>query len=97
MTDNEFDQCVAGFYQAASGQVDWGQALRAMHEAFSLWAIHIFGLDMASGTITFSFEVGGTAGGGHRFRAHLASPRPAYATGAAAGRRAVDELPRALR
>ncbi|MCQ9375252.1 helix-turn-helix transcriptional regulator [Methyloversatilis sp. XJ19-13] len=58
MTDNEFDQCVAGFYQAASGQVDWGQALRALHEAFSLWAIHIFGLDMASGTITFSFEVG---------------------------------------
>lgn len=58
MTDTEFDQCGAGFYRAASGQVDWGQALRALHGAFSLWAIHIFGLDMASETITFSFEAG---------------------------------------
>jgi len=27
-----------------------------LHKAFSLWAIHIIGLDMASGTGTVSFE-----------------------------------------
>jgi hypothetical protein len=31
MTDSKFDPCVAGFYRAASGQVDWGEALRALH------------------------------------------------------------------
>lgn len=58
MTDAEFDDCVSGFYQAASGTLDWGAALRPMHERFHNWVTHVLALDLASGSIAFSFEVG---------------------------------------
>lgn len=60
MTENEFDRCVAGFHAAAAGAMDWGQALRPLHDTFGLWVTQLFGMDIGAGSILFSFEVGDT-------------------------------------
>jgi len=56
--DNPFDDIVAGFYQAASGQLAWGEALKPFQQLVGAWLIQVQGIDFSRLAVTFSYEAG---------------------------------------
>src|SRR6266404_6422128 len=57
-SDGHFDEIVCGFYRAASGAISWGEALLPVQQSMAAFAVQLFGLDTAQGTVSFSYEVG---------------------------------------
>jgi DNA-binding CsgD family transcriptional regulator/PAS domain-containing protein len=64
LADDKFDDLVAGFYRAASGDIAWADALWPFARAVSATAIHVHGIELTQGRVSFS---------------HLASELPAEA------------------
>ena len=62
--DDKFDDLVAGFYRAASGDIAWEDALWPFARAVSAIAIHVHGIELTQGKVSFS---------------HIASELPAEA------------------
>jgi DNA-binding CsgD family transcriptional regulator/PAS domain-containing protein len=52
--DDPFDELVAGFYRAASGDIAWVDALWPFAHAVSAIAIHVHGIDLTQGRVSFS-------------------------------------------
>lgn len=57
--DDVFDDIVAGFYKAASGQVQWGEALKTFQHFTDAWFVQVQGIDFSRVAMTFSYEAGG--------------------------------------
>ena len=56
LSENDFDDVVAGFYRAASGAMGWVEALVPFQRAMSAIAVHLHAVDLAQGRIAFSYE-----------------------------------------
>ncbi len=56
LTDEKFDDIVAGFYGAASGAKSWNEAIVPFQRAMSAIAVQLHAVDMAQGCIAFSYE-----------------------------------------
>ncbi|MBL8415471.1 MAG: hypothetical protein JNM42_13620, partial [Propionivibrio sp.] len=56
--DDAFDDIVTGFYQAASGQLAWGEALKSFQSLMDAWLIQVQGIDFSRLAVTFSYEAG---------------------------------------
>lgn len=88
MTESEFDTCVSGFYRAATGAIDWAEALRPYHEHFENWVTQLLALDLDTHSIVFSFELGDSPPETFVHFAsgwHMRDPRSAHALGLEAG------------
>ena len=53
-----FDDVVASFYRAASGQLAWGEALKSFQHIIDAWLVQVQGIDFSQVAVTFSYEVG---------------------------------------
>lgn len=58
MDERTFDRTVSGFYQAASGTLSWGAALRPLQERYRAKLVTMYAVDTALGSVVFSHEVG---------------------------------------
>lgn len=56
--NDPFDDIVAGFYHAASGQLAWGEALKPFQQHIGAWLIQVQGIDFSRVAVTFSYEAG---------------------------------------
>jgi len=56
--DDQFDDVVAGFHKAASGQLEWGEALRSFQQLVGAWLVQVQGIDFSRVAVTLSYEVG---------------------------------------
>jgi hypothetical protein len=54
ITDDTYDEIVAGFYKAASGTTAWDEALAPFQRAMSARAIQLLAVDLTQGRITLS-------------------------------------------
>jgi DNA-binding CsgD family transcriptional regulator/PAS domain-containing protein len=59
MHDSVFDSLVAGFYRAATGAIEWSDALTPVQEAFRARAAVLHSVDMRSGQM-MGFAIGGS-------------------------------------
>jgi DNA-binding CsgD family transcriptional regulator len=55
MTEDCFDDLVAGFYRAARGSIGWLDALIPFQRAMSAFAVHLHAVDPAQGRVSFSY------------------------------------------
>lgn len=55
----DYDEIVSDFYRAAAGERPWGQPLAAARRLFDAWGVQLMGVDLATGGMAFSYEVGG--------------------------------------
>ncbi|MBL8318047.1 MAG: helix-turn-helix transcriptional regulator [Burkholderiaceae bacterium] len=53
------DTLIADLYRAATGELPWGEPLAALRALFSAWGVHLHAVRLATGTVAFSYEVGG--------------------------------------
>lgn len=53
------DALVADLYRAAAGELHWGEPLSALRTLFGAWGVHLHAVRVATGTVAFSYEVGG--------------------------------------
>jgi DNA-binding CsgD family transcriptional regulator len=56
MTDDCFDDIVAGFYRAATGDIGWIEALTPFQRALSAWAVYLHGIDLSRDCIAFGYN-----------------------------------------
>lgn len=56
LSENDFDNVVAGFYQAASGSMGWTDALVPFQRAMSAIAVQLHAVDLQQGSVAFSYE-----------------------------------------
>ena len=54
MTDDAFDEIVAGFYRAAGGSISWVAALVPFQRVMVAIAVYLHGVDTAQGRIAFA-------------------------------------------
>lgn len=57
--ETAYDDLVADLYRAAAGERPWGQPLAAVQGLFGAWGVQLHGVELATGTVAFSYEVGG--------------------------------------
>lgn len=53
------DTLVADVYRAATAEVPWGVPLARLRAHFDAWGVHLHGVDVATGRVSFSCEGGG--------------------------------------
>ena len=56
LSEQIFDDIVAGFYRASSGAMGWVESLGPFKLAMSAVAITLFAVDLAQGSVVFSYE-----------------------------------------
>lgn len=53
------DSLIADLYRAAAAEVPWGVPLSRLRVLFEAWGVHLHGVEVATGRVAFSYEVGG--------------------------------------
>ena len=56
LTDQKFDDIVAGFYAAASGMKSWNEALVPFQRSMSAIAVQLHAVDLDQGSVAYSYE-----------------------------------------
>lgn len=58
LNEQQFDEVVADFYQAATGAQPWGIGLDKVRRAMGAQVVNLYGANKQSRSVAFSFEVG---------------------------------------
>lgn len=52
------DHIVGSLYRAAAGELPWGESLDLVRQDVNGWGVHLHGIRLSDGAVTFSYEVG---------------------------------------
>jgi DNA-binding CsgD family transcriptional regulator len=88
VTEDEFDEIVADFYQAATGEQPWGVGLDKVRRVLGAQVVNLYGANKLTRSVAFSFEVGQAqpeAALDFIREYHQIDPRAALAMGAPVG------------